>query len=362
MDLTRNVYFPFAMSRIENFFFICAGVNREMLKKCPSEKSKYAGLGAAIFFTGLFAFFSSSFALYTVFEEYVVSIVLGLLWGLMIFNLDRYIVSSMRKEGRWKKEFLAALPRIIVAVVISIVIAKPLELRIFQKEIEPELTVMEQEAFASQEHAVKIRFAGTDSLLRNDLARLKQQIEEKAGQRDVLVQRAQEEADGTGGSRRRNTGPIYKLKKADAENAERELSELKAINQKSIDELERKLSDNDAARRKELADMQFVKRNGLAARLEALANLKQKSAPIYFAGLFLMLLFIALETVPVFVKLISPKGPYDNLLRIEEFTFSTNESGYVAEASGQARTKGKDLPQEENEFLHDRLDQALKKA
>src|SRR5688572_19332860 len=174
------------MKDITHFFLLCSGVNMTLLEQCPTERSKYAGLGATIFFTGVFAFLSASFALYTVFDNVFIAVALGVVWGLMIFNLDRYIVSGMRKEGRPVKEMLNALPRIILAVLISIVIAKPLELRIFDKEIQPELTIMEQQVFALQEAEVRSRFAETDSLLRSEVSALLGQVKEKTRSRDEL--------------------------------------------------------------------------------------------------------------------------------------------------------------------------------
>ena len=124
------------MKRIKHFFWLCSGANRPLLEKCPTEGSKYVGIGATIFFTGIFAALAGAYALYTVFGNYYVAVIFGLVWGLMIFNLDRYIVSSMRKEGNPAKEFYTALPRIVLALLISLVIAKPLEMKIFEKEIE----------------------------------------------------------------------------------------------------------------------------------------------------------------------------------------------------------------------------------
>src|SRR5882672_625976 len=99
------------MKKVTTFFLICSGVDRHILEKCPSETSKYAGIGATIFFTGLFASLSGGYALNTVFDNLWIATAFGLLWGLMIFNLDRYIVSSMRKEGKPGREWLMATPR-----------------------------------------------------------------------------------------------------------------------------------------------------------------------------------------------------------------------------------------------------------
>ena len=59
----------------------------------------------------------------------------GIVWGLLIFNLDRFIVSTIRKRDCFSSEFFQATPRIILAIIIAIVISKPLQIKIFEKEI-----------------------------------------------------------------------------------------------------------------------------------------------------------------------------------------------------------------------------------
>ena len=119
------------MKNIEQFFLFCSGVNADILEKCPSDKNKYVGIGATIFFTGLLAFFSSGYALFTVFESYWAAIAFGAVWGLMIFNLDRYIVMSMKNNGKWYRDLLVALPRVGLAVLLALVISKPVEMKTY---------------------------------------------------------------------------------------------------------------------------------------------------------------------------------------------------------------------------------------
>ncbi|MGC4023481.1 MAG: DUF4407 domain-containing protein [Cyclobacteriaceae bacterium] len=157
------------MKKITDFFLFASGADLQTLEQCPSEKSKYIGIGGTVFFTGLFAAMAAGYALYTVFDNYFISIALGLIWGIIIFNLDRFIVSSMRKEERVWRELLSALPRILLAIIISLVIAKPLELKIFSKEIEPELIVMEQQTYAAQEAQAKMRFEPTNNQLKKEI-------------------------------------------------------------------------------------------------------------------------------------------------------------------------------------------------
>jgi hypothetical protein len=350
------------MRRLSDFFILCSGIHPPFLEQCPTERSKYTGLGAAIFFTGVFAFFAAAYALFTVFDNYVLAILLGLVWGFMIFNLDRYIVSSMRKEGGFFRELWSALPRIVVAIIISMVIAKPLELRIFQKEIEPELVIMEQQAFARQEQEVRHRFSDTDLKLQEEISLLNRQLKERQDHKEELVRIAQEEADGTGGSRKKNLGPIYKLKKQDALNAERELDEFRREHDARMTVLDKRRNQIDSVRSMELNNLELNKRDGLAARMEALDHLRSASDSIWWASFFILLLLIALETVPVFVKLISAKGPYDNLLRVEESRFLFQETEHLAKSSADLRKRSGEFPQEENSFIQERLNNIIRRS
>lgn len=347
------------MRKVISFFWFCSGADTEILRKCPSETAKYTGIGATVFFTGVFAFLSASYALYTVFENFFTSVAFGVVWGLMIFNLDRFIVSSMRKEGKAGREFAMAIPRLILAILISVVIARPLELKIFEKEIAPELVVMEQEKYSQQEAQLLSRFIPYQDSLRSQISGLKQEINEKAAKRDELLRVAQEEADGTGGSRRRNLGPIYKVKKADADKAERELAELSAENGQRISSLETLLSGNIGLMNKEMTSLERSRLNGPAARMEALDRITRNSEAIFLAHWFILLLFIAIETAPVFVKLISPKGPYDNLLRIAEHGFIVEETESTARANAESKKRSENLPEHERTFISNRLDAEL---
>jgi len=130
-------------SWLQNFFILCSGADKDIIAECPTEWNKYAGIGATIFFTGVLASISGGYALFTIFrgDENAVkyALLFGILWGFVIFNLDRFVVSSIRKEGNLKNELLQSAPRFILAIIISIVIAKPLEVRIFESRIEQQI-------------------------------------------------------------------------------------------------------------------------------------------------------------------------------------------------------------------------------
>ncbi|ASZ14425.1 DUF4407 domain-containing protein [Chitinophaga pendula] len=309
------------MQRIRQFFLFCSGAHVALLKRAPAETNKYAGIGATIFFTGLLAAISAGYALWTVFGEVWAALLFGAVWGLMIFNLDRYIVSSLKKRDRFWDEFKLAIPRLALALVIAIVISRPLELRIFDKEIQAELVTMEQQVFKKQEDKVKERYQVRMDELHKEIAQLNAATLQQAARRDTLLLLAQQEADGTGGSRIRNLGPIYKAKKADADQAAASVEQLAAINNSLINGKRAALQSIDSTMKAEIRAMNRSRLDGLASRLDALGHLTASSEPIRWASWFIMLLFIAIETAPVFVKLISPRGPYDDLLEQHEHIF-----------------------------------------
>lgn len=173
---------------IQRFFILCSGAVPEVIYQCPTEWNKYSGIGATIFFTGILASISGGYALYSIFmsEENALnySIFFGLLWGFMILNLDRFIVSSIRKEGNWKRELLQVTPRIILAVIISIVIAKPLEVRIFQDRIAQQILENERNKLAEEKLNI-------DKL--NDLTKLANEIADLDSERARLDSLRQED-------------------------------------------------------------------------------------------------------------------------------------------------------------------------
>ncbi len=309
------------MKNIQDFFLFCSGVESSVLEKCPTDRNKYAGIGATVFFTGVLAFFSSGYALFTVFDSYWLAGGFGLVWGLMIFNLDRYIVMSMKSNGKWWRDFFVAFPRLVMAVLLALVISKPLELKIFEKEIRAEMVQMEQEVFKQQEDRVKLRYQSQIAELRGQAAVLKSEIFAKTAYRDSLAKIAVQEADGTGGSRKKNLGPIYRTKKDAADQAQTELNALMLENQPLVREKELAAQQFEAAAQTDITQLDRDCYDGLAARLDALSRLAGRSLAIFWASIFITLLFIAVETAPILVKLISYRSPYDFVLHQQEHVF-----------------------------------------
>lgn len=293
---------------LKDFFILCSGADRKLLDGCSSgEQTKFAGIGATVFFTAVMAFIASAYALFTVFDTVVPAIAFGLVWGLLIFNLDRFIVSTIRKRDSFSREFLQASPRIALAVIIAIVISKPLELKIFEKEINTVL-LKERNAMALNNKKEVGAYFKTD-LDQNKAKQdsLKAQLARKEKEVSGLYDSYITEAEGTAGTKKMGKGPIFKEKFAAHGLAKTELDSLRKNTQTQIEELDKKAKTLQADLDKKVNATQPVIDgfDGLMARINALGKLPQ--AP----SLFIMLLFLAIETAPIIAKLMSPKGEYD---------------------------------------------------
>ena len=110
---------------LNEFLWTCAGVNKKILRQCPTEYAKYAGIGGTILFTALMAMLSGGYAFYTIFEHTLTACLFGVFWGLLIFNLDRFMVNTMYSDGKHtisRDEFLGGLPRLVLAIFLGVVI------------------------------------------------------------------------------------------------------------------------------------------------------------------------------------------------------------------------------------------------
>ena len=314
------------MNGIQKFLVICSGSSFEILKKTPTDINKHAGIGGVILFTGILAALSSGYALYTIFDNYYAAVGFGLLWGLMIFNLDRYIVTSMKKQGNWFKQFFIALPRIAVAVLLGIVISKPLELKIFEKEINKQLNIIVNRNKAELQKSIDLRYTDLAKPIDDERKKIFDQIALLRNEYNLASAELEKEVVGTETETttgREGYGPNAKRK---AELKQQKLQELNAYTdqmQPRLNELNKEVDNLIDQKDKELADAKPTEENynGFAARMQALDELGANNPILGTAAIFIALVFISLETAPVLVKLIAPKGPYDFLLEKHEYSF-----------------------------------------
>lgn len=293
---------------LKRFFLLCSGVDTDIVNGCSNgEQNKYAGIGATVFFTAIMAFIAASYALFTVFDNVFIAVAFGLVWGFLIFNLDRFIVSTIKKRDNFLDEFIQASPRIILAIIIAVVISKPLEIKIFEKEINTVLLKEKNEMALANKKQVAGYFQSDLDKNKAQIDSLKSDITKKEKEVDALYSTYITEAEGTAGTKKLGKGPVYKEKREKHDAALQDLATLKTANQTKINDLEAKAKTLQADLDKKVTETQPIIDgfDGLMARINALNKLP------WLPSFFIMLLFLAIETSPIIAKLLSPKGEYD---------------------------------------------------
>lgn len=298
--------------KLKYFFWFCSGVNVPILKDCYTEHNKYASIGATVFLAGVLASFSGGYALFTVFQSIALSVFFGLLWGITIFNIDRFIVASMRKENNIRKELLISLPRFFIAILLAFIISKPIELRLFEREINYQMTEDNKKFAMEYSKQLNQNFLEIERIETKNL-QLKEEIINKEKKRDLLYRQFIEEAEGVSGTGIVGKGPVFKDKKIHFDRIEKELNDLRRQNYSIIKENNDRINKLKVDKEKVMNEVSLAKENanGLLARLSSLGKLTGSNSTMKWTSWLIVGLFMLLEILPIMVKLLSDRGPYD---------------------------------------------------
>jgi len=314
---------------IVKFLIFCSGSSEEILEKCPhSEWIKHTSIGATVLLTSIIAVLSSFFAFQMIFSTAFISAPIAMLWGLIIFNLDRYIISSFRKNGKPIKEFIQSVPRLFLAVVIALVISKPLEIEIFNSEIKQTLGEMRKRSITSLEtdylKSIQVNDQKINELKKelNGFFLLKEQY-----YREYIC-----ECDGTCGTGKRGRGLECNFKKQKYDEFAADYMNQKVRIDQLVRELNNKRSIQDAEFESDKNRLNANFSTGFLARLNALNGMEGS------ASLSITLLLILIEITPILSKLFAQEGPYDHLISMKEYEYKTEHMRSIYKQNRQLYT------------------------
>jgi len=339
-------------SRSERILWWCSGADKDLLmESCPpSDRVKYYGMGGVVLATGILACISSSYALYTIiapkgdaikstaeglvnFGEGVdtmyalISLLFGLFWGFMIFNLDRFIVSSGgkgdMKEGLGLKDLRDSWPRFLMAIILGIIISKPLEVRIMKTEIDAELSTR-QEIYEAEQNKLSDKLIDAEiATLRAYVAPLQKSITDNQAyiekrRLEIKDQRKtlELETEGKTASGIVGRGPAWRDKKENLDKMEGELEQLAIKYANNEQELKQRIQnyEKQIAQKEEGRDERHKKNKQKAAQMDGLVErIKIGDEKYRYISIFLSLMFIIIEITPLLFKMMMTKTPYDYL-------------------------------------------------
>lgn len=317
-------------TKFMRLFWRASGADRYILERSTyGDQIKYVCLGGIIIATGVMAAIAGGYAFYTIFEPKgnaldsfkavpeiggsydptdiptaIISCIFGLFWGAIIFNIDRFIVTSTGKgdgtENITRKELLGALPRLIMGAIIALTISKPVEIRMFKTEIDVALHARQIE----QKQQYKLK---TDSLYNKELANKDKEIAKIESELNTLNQRyAEVEKNYIEEARIVTVGPRAIAMKAQLDGIGESINALK--NSPEFQRIKNEKDEIEKRREKDLADGEKVA-SGLDGLLERIKLAHEIAG--WWISAFITLLFMTIELTPIFFKLMLIKSPYD---------------------------------------------------
>ena len=340
----------------QNFLWWCAGAHQKLVQQFSSEHTKYAGLGGVVLATFVLATLSSGYAIYSVFGSWIWTIAFALIWGLIIFNFDRFLVSTMRKYGVSKrKQIWMAIPRLALALLIGITIARPLELKIFEKEIAVKMQENLHYKIQNNDSLLQIE----NKLLMLDASSERQRLSLRKNNIEDSLSKLQtdyiQEADGTGGSGQKGIEKLTHLKLDAYNNAFVQYTpELKSLdsNIKSQDSILSHAKSNLEQKRKDYA-LTASANQGFLEKNKALSDLSDQESSVWWTSTLLSLLIILIEAGPILSKLIMPVGPYDIALAKEELLQMAEDENAMRKSKEVMFEKKKIFYQKQKEMSDD---------
>jgi len=359
VDYNKTEYSPY-MKFIMESLWKCAGSDKKILEYAPySDHIKHAGIGGVVVATTVMAVLAMGFAMQTIFASpdpsgaidkitgevalkgnLWITIPVALIWGLIIFNLDRFIVSTVKGDGTENitiipkkgksSELLAMLPRLGMAIVIGLTISAPLETYIFKREIYREWKLSMDQLAISKTYEIKQTESVRTKEIDEALAKLEIDYQKQAIVVGDLRNAYVEETTGKRGGR--GEGPEAKAIKLQLDKEERNLTQIDAQREELRTELAKKQQDTkkqqDAIKKKitsekpgfldQIMMLERLSANGKKVpKFDPVKNevIKGKEDEIYgkaSAPIWLVrILFMIIEVAPVIFKFMLNKSSYD---------------------------------------------------
>ena len=336
-----------------------AGGRPDILGVTPGDEPRYAAMGGVIVSTALVAAASAAMAVHMALGTTITAaILIGLAWGLIIFNLDRLLVVQMMRQKRTALTLLMAVPRVLLALVLGAAISTPVVLKIFEPEIRTQLTVLHARQIAEYNRDVAANpdyaslpglekaIAADERLITGgaDVESVPAVVAARAQYDDAQKRFLRAQADvvcekeGTCGSGRAGAGIAFDEKVRIQEEARNTRDEAQGRLTAARADARTALAGAASAARSRLTDNRArltalrdrltadkaaheaasEQDTGLLARLEALDEIAAARPTLQAAHLVLFLLFLALELLPVLMKLLQVIGPetdYDKVAK-----------------------------------------------
>lgn len=314
---------PARPRRWQRLFWWFAAVDSRVMERedCSSDWRRHAVMGASVLVTALLAVFYGATVVYNYYiHNPVIAIVAGVMWGGIILVCDRLMLASTIKgpDTSTMKLVGMALPRFGLAILIAIAIGIPAELTLFQRRIDGQLLVDQQNEKNAQQQRITERFADIASLDSTETA-LRAEIKTADSATAAQFALAACEGDGTCGYHQAGNGFRYKSKLARYAVLRDAADRIRVANTAPIATIHERRAEREKQRAAELAvfDKTIESSNDLLSRMNALEHLEHDPVTgrtVRAASWVIRALAIILEILPLVTKIFSTRGAYEEAM------------------------------------------------
>jgi len=262
-------------------------------------------LGMMVLLTGVLAFFSGSYAIYTAFGGRIwgqlIAVPLGILYAAMIIVFDREIVGAQVKKAVWI--------RLPLAIAIGCIVAVPLELRLLQDSIDKHLIVLSMQENKGPQARLDSKLDAFDKRTQE----LQEQVQRYRN--EVNKWNTMMEAETVGRCMPGRTciagqGPAYREAERNRDASQQMLAKAEA-------ELQKHEGEEGQIRvqsQQEFNNAHVAQAHDFLARYQALESLKITSPGAFSISWGLRIFFILIEVFPALLKLFLPYSEYNAIV------------------------------------------------
>ena len=288
---------------------LAAGAPPEIVKRAsPADQLRLHLIGISAVIPALLAFLTGGLAfLMFVPGAYLLAwLVVAPIALFLILLIEVVVNASLSPALPMDQKMKLGAIRIVFSFVLSVTIALPLKLALFEGPVLAELQQMRQEADDEMRRKLEQKLEGVDGQIKEAGRRLDARNADCGRLLDAL----NAEIDGEKGGRSAGFGKIAEIKEGqllkcegEREVLRREIGALK-LEQESI---EAEIIA-DASRRTAVA--KELVRDDLMSRLQAYTRLAEKNPFLGVAGFFIFLLLTGVDTIPTVVKVFARLDSY----------------------------------------------------
>ena len=285
-----------------------SGADPEILKNIPTAQNKYSTIGIAVILTGVVAVITGIFSFQFIFNNLQTSILIGIVWGLLIFNIERILIqnSFAKSDDSSKRPFttlIKSIPIVLVVLVLTTVISYPFILRIFSDEIDRELVNQTQTVILEIGNSYDRQM----QTLQDEITKLERDLTNKENNVNELRTEYHDEVSGENGTGTVGVGPVAKIKEEAYREAYQAYQDDKTRTRKQQDDLNQRIRQIQTQKEANLTKIQQQGVHSLVAKLTALNELAKRNTTVRSVQFIVLIMMFVLNILPFLAKYISKK-------------------------------------------------------